>query len=60
MGYIDGAAFLGNVACTASMKGIIYYFFEVVKYRKVYLPWVTMKNVISDQKLEEKASVFYA
>ena len=47
LGYLDGASFLGNSSCTSAMNGVIYYVFEVIKYREVYLPSNTMKAVIA-------------
>lgn len=37
-GLLKGASFVGNPECTASMEAIVYYAFEVAKYREVYVP----------------------
>ena len=34
-GFLDGASFLGNQQCLSAMEGVIFYGFEIVKYREV-------------------------
>jgi hypothetical protein len=46
-GFLTGSSFVGNEQCTASLMGMIFYGFEVVRNREVYDPRKTMKAVIA-------------
>lgn len=58
-GFLKGASFIGNPSCISSMEGIIFYGFEIIKYREVYIPSITMKAIVSAKKFQERISLFY-
>lgn len=58
-GFLKGASFIGNPQCISAMEGIIFYGFEIVKYREVYIPSITMKAIVSAKKFQERISLFY-
>jgi len=58
-GFLKGSAF-GGSQCNAALQGLIYYGFEVIQYREIYLPKNVMKANIAIQKLQEAAGLFSA
>lgn len=59
-GFLQGSSFAGNGQCNAALQGMIYYGFEVVKYREVYNPTKVMKAGIALQKFQEQQALFSA
>ena len=59
-GFLQGSSFAGNSQCNAALQGMIYFGFEVVKYREVYNPTKIMKAGIALQKFQEQQSLFSA
>ena len=59
-GFIQGMSFQGNAQCEAAMQGMIFYGFELVENRQVYIPSKSMVAVIAYQKLQAQVSLFYA
>lgn len=53
LGILNGGSFYGDPKCRASMKGIVYYGFEVIENREIYNPSKIMKAAIAAQKLTE-------
>jgi hypothetical protein len=59
-GFLKGSSFAGNSQCNAALQGMIYFGFEVVKYREVYNPTKVMKAGIALQKFQEQQALFSA
>jgi hypothetical protein len=59
-GFLQGSSFAGNGQCNAALQGMIYYGFEVVKYREIYNPSKVMKAGIALQKFQEQQALFSA
>jgi hypothetical protein len=59
-GFLQGSSFAGNSQCNAALQGMIYYGFEVVKYREIYNPSNIRKAGIALQKFQEQQALFSA
>ena len=59
-GFLKGSSFAGNGQCNAALQGMIYYGFDVVKYREIYNPKKIMKAGIALQKFQEQQALFSA
>jgi hypothetical protein len=59
-GFLNGSSFAGTLQCNGALTGMIYYGFEIVKYRQVYDPRKVMKATISLQKFQEQQALFSA
>ena len=59
-GFLKGSSFAGNGQCNAALQGMIYYGFDVVKYREIYNPSKIMKAGIALQKFQEQQALFSA
>lgn len=59
-GALDGMSFKESATCFTGLKSTIYYAFEALNYREVYLPKNTIKFGIAAQKFSEATNTIYA
>lgn len=59
-GALDGMSFKESATCFTGLKSTIYYGFEALNYRQVYIPSNTIKFAIAAQKLSEATNTIYA
>ena len=59
-GFLSGFSFGSNTACNSGLTTTIYYAFESMKYREIYLPWNIMKFTTVQNKLTESTNKIYA
>lgn len=59
-GFLGGASGATSTDCTANLEGLVYYAFEMVKNREIYLPWKAAALTIAFQKFQEKSALFSA
>ena len=60
LGFINGSSFSGSVKCQAAMSQVVFYGFQVVSYREVYIPKNIMKAAIAVQNLNQATVIFTA
>lgn len=58
LGFVGDSKYLGTEECTAALGKMIYWGFEMLGHREIYLPKNTMKVVIAFQRYQEQQAVF--
>jgi hypothetical protein len=58
-GLLQGMSFNETVNCKAGLFNTIYYAFDALDYREIYLPWNTLKFGVATTKLTEATNTIY-
>ena len=58
-GFLQGMSFNETVDCKAGLINTIYYAFDALTYREIYLPWNTIKFGVATSKLTEATNTIY-